>query len=285
MPDQTDQPAYKQFNDPVSAAKRSNQKVYLAASGEKAAMLAHILQSGDYARSVVVTKTKRDADTLEAFLHSQDIKAAALHGNKSAEERTALAKAFTEGELDILITTDMVLQALGLKELSHVISYDLPAEPEHYLLRLGCMGEKGQAVALVAPEENSLLYAVERSMKRAIPQGKLEGFIPATTGESGAQQREKARKEKPRHRVEGRKGGSKPHGKKPAEGERKSYAKKSGENDRKTYGKKPAERDRKPRDDKEEGRKAYGKNPAPKAKAPKRTGRTFKIDKMPGSEK
>lgn len=303
----SEQTTHKQFNDPVSVAKRSNQKVYLAASGDKAAMLAHLLKGGSFARSVVITKTKRDADALEAYLAPMAIKAAALHGNKSDEERTALAKAFTAGELDILITTDMVLQALGLKDLAYVISYDLPGEPEHYLMRLGCMGTEGQALALMSPEENSLLYAVERSMKRAIPQEKLEGFVPESTEKPEAQQQRAARKEKPRHRVERRKTGSKPHGKKPAEGERKpygkkpaegdrrprkkqegeqkAYGKKTAEGDRKSYGKKPEERDRKPRDKKEGDRKAYGKKPAAKAKAPKRTGRTFKIDKMPGSDK
>ena len=297
MPESTEETGHKIFNNPVSIAKRSNQKVHLVAREHKASMLAHIITSGSYGTTVVVTKTKHGADELEAYLKSQDVKAVAIHANKSKSECEAAAEAFKAGESNILITTDMNLQALGIKNLEHVVSYDLPDEAEHYLYRMGCMGEKGQAIALVSPEENALLYAIERTIKRAIPQEKVEGFQAETS--EGPDARPKKRKDKPRHRVENRKTGPKPrsdrkprddqkdgehkpYGKKPADGERKEYAKKGDDRgrkeygkkpgDRKPYGKKPADGERKEyaRKDDDRARKEYGKKPGGRKESDKK---------------
>ena len=271
MPEPTEETGYKIFNNPVSIAKRSNQKVHLVAQAHKAALLAHLFASAGEGQSVVVTKTKRDADTLETYLQDQGIKAAAIHSNRSKAECEATAEAFKSGECPILITTDMILQALGIKELSSIVSYDLPGEPEHYLYRMGCLGEKGQAVALVSPEENSLLYAIERTMKRAIPQEAVPGFKPEPSEESDARPRK--HKEKPRYRVEMRKTGPKPRtDRKPrddnersdkrGDGEREAYGKKPAEGERKEYAKKGDDRGRKEYDKKSGDRKPYGKKPA-----------------------
>ncbi|MCJ7764588.1 MAG: ATP-dependent helicase [Thiovulaceae bacterium] len=209
MPEQTDQPIFKQFNDPASVAKRSKQKLHLVARKDKAAMLAHIIKSSGYEQAVVITKTKRDADALSGYLETQGLNATALHANKRAEENEAAAKAFAEGGVKILITTDMILQGLGFNALALIISYDLPAEPVHYISRLGCLSEKGQAVALVSPEEQPLLEAIEWIAKLEIPQEEVEGFAGADDVYE-APQHTKDQKKKPRHRKQKRKTGAKP---------------------------------------------------------------------------
>ena len=105
----------------------------------------------------------------------------------------------------------MILQGLGFNSLALIISYDLPIEPEHYISRLGCMSETGQAIALVSPEEQNLLSAIEWLMKHEIPQEDVEGFVPTPAADAGEiPQRTKDQKKKPRHRKQRRKTGSKP---------------------------------------------------------------------------
>lgn len=251
MSDQTEPTTHKQFNNPVNIAKRSNQKVHAVERIDKAALLAYIIKNDGIERAVVITKTKRDADTLSAHLQSQKINAAALHGNKSKEACERAAKAFQADELTVLITTDMIFQALGLKELPYIVSYDLPADTEHYLSRMGSLAENGLAVALVSPDENTLLYSIERVMKRALPQERVEGFTPST-GEQAeeAPKRQKSLKAKPRHRVQKRKTGPKSedggNGRSDKRAESKEYKRKPAGKESKPYGKKASGNDRKP---------------------------------------
>ena len=207
MPEQTEQPTEKIYYDPISVAQRTKQKLHLVAPCDKAAMLVHILKTSENVHAIVITKTKREADTLSAYLNNQSINAAAVHGSKRAEENETSAKAFEEGELAVLITTDMILRSLELSNVSHLISYDLPTEPEHYLNRMACLNEQGEAIALVSEEQEVELLDIERVMRHEIPEEEIEGFVP--TAESDVTpQRTKDKKKKPRHRKQKRKAAS-----------------------------------------------------------------------------
>lgn len=200
MPEKTDEQASpKIYNDPISVAKRSKQKLYLCAQGDKNAMLEQIIRSLNKAQALVITKTKRGADALSSYLQTRDINAVSVHSNSGKQACEAGAKAFNEGEIEILITTDMILQSLELIPVKNMLSYDLPIEPEHYLYRVGCMREEGEAVTLVSEEEETLLFLIERAMRQEIPQEELEGFVPTVSDEK-PQQTAKSQKKKPRHK-------------------------------------------------------------------------------------
>ncbi len=210
MPEQTEQSTEKIYYDPISVAKRTKQKLHLVASCDKAAMLAHIIKNSDDVHAVVITKTKRDADALSVYLKGQSINAAAIHGNKRAQENEAAAEAFGAGELNVLIATDMILQSLEFSNITHMVSYDLPTEPDHYLSRLGCMNEQGEAIAFVSPEQENELFDIERVMRHEIPEEEVDGFVPTPESEANATpQPTKDKKKKPRHRKQKRKTGSK----------------------------------------------------------------------------
>ncbi|MGB5964244.1 MAG: helicase-related protein [Sulfurimonadaceae bacterium] len=210
MPEQTEQPAEKIYYDPISIAKRTTQKLHLVADCDKAAMLAYIIKSSDDLHAVVITKTKREADSLSAYLKNQGINAASVHGSKRVQENEAAGKAFDEGALAVLITTDMILQSLELINITHMVSYDLPTEPEHYLSRVGCLNERGEAIAFVSPEQEVELIDIERVMRHEILEEELEGFEASPEADTVATpQRTKDQKKKPRHRKQKRKTGSK----------------------------------------------------------------------------
>ncbi|MDA3946923.1 MAG: DEAD/DEAH box helicase [Helicobacteraceae bacterium] len=210
MPEQTEQPTEKIYYDPISIAKRTQQKLYRVADCDKVAMLVQIIKSSDEIHMAVITKTKREADALSVYLKNQDINAASVHGSKRVQENEAAGKAFDEGELAVLITTDMILQSLELLHITHMVSFSLPSEPEHYLNRVGCLNERGEAIAFVSEEQEVELIDIERVMRHEIPEEELEGFEPSPESDADTPpKRAKNQKKKPRHRKQKRKTGSK----------------------------------------------------------------------------
>ena len=206
MSEQTTQPTEKIYYDPISVAQRTKQRLHLVTTSDKAAIIAHLVKGGEDVHTVVITKTKRSADTLSAYLNKQEITATSVHGSKRVQDNEAAAKAFDEGELSVLITTDMILQSLELSSITHLISHDLPTEPEHYLSRMGCLNERGEAITLVSEDQEVELLDIERVMRYEIPEEALEGFMPTPGSEADTTpQQPKDKKKKPRHRKKKRK--------------------------------------------------------------------------------
>ena len=204
MSEQTQEPTEKIYYDPISVAQRTKQKLHLVNSRDKRDILVHILKNIEDLHAVVITKTKREADALSVYLNKQEIKTASVHGSKRAEVNEASAKAFEDGELAVLITTDMILKSLELSNISHLISHDLPTEPEHYLSRVDCLNERGESIAFVSEEQEVELLDIERVMRQEIPEEEIEGFVPTPESDI-APQPTKDRTKKPRHRKKKRK--------------------------------------------------------------------------------
>jgi len=209
MSEQHEQPITKIYNDPISVAKRTKQRLYYVEDHDKASMLTRIIKSQDVKNAVVITKTKRDADKLSVLLKAQDIAAAAIHGNKRAQENETAVNLFKEGKLDILIATDMILQSLRLSDISYMLSHDLPYDPKHYLSRLGCLSETGEATALLSMDQERERFEIERVMRQEIPEEELEGFVP-TPASNSTSKHTKDKKTPPRHRKLARKRGKDP---------------------------------------------------------------------------
>ncbi|MBE0499333.1 MAG: ATP-dependent helicase [Campylobacterales bacterium] len=198
MSEQTPIKPQKIFNDPISVAKRAKQKVYRTAQVDKRSMLELIITSRG--KALVVSKSKRGADSLSTELNAKGITASAVHANKSAQACVSAAKAFDKGDVAVLIATDTMMQSLNLGNIALLISYDLPIEPEFYLARVGTLGEGGEAISLVSPDEESLLYLIERTMRHDIPAEELEGFVPSAETPSEETAPGRSQKKKPRHK-------------------------------------------------------------------------------------
>ncbi len=213
MPEQTEQPTQKIYYDPISVAQRTTQLLHVVETEDKPSMLAHILKHIETPHVIVITKTKRDADALSSFLQAENIHAAALHSNKRAQDIDAAKKAFNEGELTVLITTDMLLQSLEPSGLTHLISYDLPLEPTHYVSRVGWLNELGVSIALVNDEQAAELQAIERFMRHEMREEEVEGYTGRASSERDLMAKPlKDLKKKPRHRKQKRKTLSKTKG-------------------------------------------------------------------------
>lgn len=161
-------------------------------------MLAFYLKNSDKTQSVIVTKSKRRADELSAFLSTQEITATPIHGNHRAVQIEEVTNAFNSRELNILITTDMILQSLELSGIKRILNYDLPSNHEEYFSRLVLVDEVGESILFVAPEEKGFLNIIEIKLKNEIPHEELEGFVLVNEALSIHASKENTKK-KPRH--------------------------------------------------------------------------------------
>jgi ATP-dependent RNA helicase RhlE len=172
-------PEYIEVTPKTTAAESVVQKVHLVDRSNKRALLIHLIARGRWSRVLVFTRTKHGANKLTEKLAAQRINTAALHGNKSQSFRTRTLKAFKNGEIRILVATDVAARGLNISNLPYVVNYDMPGIPEDYVHRIGRTGRAGVsgiAVSLVSDDEKPYLQAIEKLLKQKIPVEKVDGY-------------------------------------------------------------------------------------------------------------
>jgi len=182
-----------------------NQVVHLIGKSHKRALLSHLISSGDWKQVLVFTRTKHGANRLAEQLGKDGINAAAIHGNKSQTARTKALAGFKQGEVRVLVATDIAARGLDIDQLPHVVNYELPNVPEDYVHRIGRTGRagnSGEAMSLVCHEEMKLLAGIERLIKKKIPVVEVEGFVPdpATLSEADEDERPRQHQQHTRNR-------------------------------------------------------------------------------------
>ena len=164
-----------QTNDQIA------QKVHPVGREIKKDLLIHLIKSNDWDQVLVFTRMKHGANRLVEHLLKADIRAMAIHGNKSQTARTKALAEFKTGDLTVLVATDIAARGIDIDMLPHVVNYELPNVPEDYVHRIGRTGRagaKGEAVSLVCVDENGFLRDIERLIKREIPKEIIPGFEP-----------------------------------------------------------------------------------------------------------
>lgn len=158
---------------PVSTtAERIEQSVMHVQQPSKMFVTSKLLKDRRGEQTIVFTRTKRGADKVAKRLISDGIDAAAIHGNKSQNQREKALAAFRKGALPVLIATDIAARGIDVPGVNLVINFDLPEVAEVYVHRIGRTaraGASGHAIALCSPEERKLLRAVEKLIRRDIP--------------------------------------------------------------------------------------------------------------------
>jgi len=196
MSEPLEQATEKLYYDDLSVARRTSQKIHSVQDHDKNALLAYLIKKYSYKNVIVVTKTKRVADSLSSYLQEQGVKARAMHGNKSAKECMQIMQEYNAKALDVVITTDMILISQEFTQIDHMISYDIALEPKHYYSRLASMHEKGEGIAFVSEEDEPLMFAIEVAMKVEILHEEVEGFESSDIPEKKVKDKVK----KPRHK-------------------------------------------------------------------------------------
>ncbi len=191
----TEKKVEKKYYDHISVAKRTSQLAYFVAQHDKITILDLVLKEKDSKKTIIITKSKKSADELYFHLKDNNLKVRAIHGNHKPEIVEESAKIFDDGEINIIITTDMILQSLELKNIELIINYDLPLEPMDYFKRLRLVDEIGESISFVSADEDGMLSTIELLMKIEMPDAILDGFEPTPFVETY-----KPKKKKPRHK-------------------------------------------------------------------------------------
>ncbi len=164
---------------PVSAPAESvSQSVYYVEKEDKRAMLHEIFQSERIETALIFTRTKHGADKVTKDLIKNGISAAAIHGNKSQQNRQKALNGFKARSIRVLVATDIASRGIDVEKISHVINYELPEVPETYVHRIGRTaraGESGIAISFCASEERGSLKDINRLLPRDIEVKKLRG--------------------------------------------------------------------------------------------------------------
>ncbi len=145
--------------------------VYVDRSG-KQKLLKKILRGEEVERALVFTKTKRMANQLSLQLVQSGIRATAIHGNKSQGARQRALESFKRKQVQVLVATDVAARGIDIDNITHVVNYDLPVEPEAYVHRIGRTGRAGAegiALSFCCGGERKELRAIERLIGHQVP--------------------------------------------------------------------------------------------------------------------
>ncbi len=165
-------PIMIEVTPPSSTVDKIAQSIYHTNKTDKPRMLLHLLNEQNISTALVFTRTKHGADRVVKFLHKSDVRAAAIHGNKSQNARQSALNDFKKGRVRVLVATDIAARGIDIDELSHVFNYDLPSVPETYVHRIGRTGRaglNGTAIAFCDHEERKELRDIERLISHKIP--------------------------------------------------------------------------------------------------------------------
>jgi ATP-dependent RNA helicase RhlE len=180
MPKQMEELSRAYLNDPKKvqvappgkAADKVTQSVHFLEKQGKQALLRMILDKDPNALTLVFGRTKHGCEKLMKGLVADGYNAASIHGNKSQGQRDRAIKAFREGEVTILVATDVAARGIDIPGVAYVINYELPEVPDNYVHRIGRTaraGREGEAISFCAPEESDLLRQIQKLMKMDVP--------------------------------------------------------------------------------------------------------------------
>jgi len=178
------QPERIDVSPPKRTADNIDQRVYYVAAGEKRALLASLLKDATLERVLVFTRTKHTANRVAEHLDKNGFSADAIHGNKSQGARQRALERFRSGDARVLVATDIAARGIDIDNVTHVINFELPNEPENYVHRIGRTaraGAAGIAIAFCDQAENGFLRDIERLTKSTLTvvQGQPGADLPA----------------------------------------------------------------------------------------------------------
>jgi len=194
-------PVKVEVTPPSSTVELIKQSVVHVDRANKRKLLVHLFESQELKRVIIFTRTKHIANRVSDFLVNHGIASKAIHGNKSQNARQNALNEFKSGQLRALIATDIAARGIDVDDVTHVVNFELPNEPETYVHRIGRTaraGTSGVAISFCDVEERSYLKQIERVIKKTIPVEKYEG-IPAPTAQPTTVTNEAAQTQRKAH--------------------------------------------------------------------------------------
>jgi ATP-dependent RNA helicase DeaD len=158
-----------------------NVEQYYLSVGEwdKYRLLRTLLERENPELAIVFCRTKRGAEKIAKRLHADKIECREIHGNLAQSKRERVMKNFRTGKFDVLVATDLASRGIDVADISHIINYDCPEDPEVYVHRIGRtarMGATGKAFTFITPQQGDELTRIESLINMVVPQATIEGF-------------------------------------------------------------------------------------------------------------
>ncbi len=189
--------------NPVSStAETIQQFLYTTNKQDKSKLLLHILENPELEQVLLFSRTKHGANRIVRNLQKKKIECAAIHGDKSQNQRQRALKEFKADNIRVLVATDIAARGIDIDKLRYVINYDIPNEPETYVHRIGrCgrAGEEGTSISICEPEENLFIRDIEKLIKQRIEIVSDNPF-PQTDKPMNAAEKKELQKEKQRQK-------------------------------------------------------------------------------------
>jgi ATP-dependent RNA helicase RhlE len=187
MPPEVEALARKYLRKPIvvqvgmrtQAASTVTHAVYPVPRDRKSELLVELLRKSELDSVLVFTRTKHGADKIVRKLDSEGISSLAMHSEKSQGQRTDALDQFKKGTIRVLVATDIAQRGLDIAGISHVINYDVPAQAEDYVHRIGRTGRAaatGDAFTFMAADEISMVRLIERTLGQPIPRISVPGY-------------------------------------------------------------------------------------------------------------
>nr|WP_080455965.1 DEAD/DEAH box helicase [Roseovarius sp. A-2] len=165
-------PKRVQVSPPGKAADKVTQEVHFIAKAAKPDLLIELLGKHKGELALVFGRTKHGSDKLARKLEQAGFSVAAIHGNKSQGQRERALKAFRDGQVKVLVATDVAARGLDIPDVKHVYNFELPNVPDNYVHRIGRTaraGKDGAAIAFCAPDEMGELKDIQKVLGTTIP--------------------------------------------------------------------------------------------------------------------
>ena len=191
-------------NPVSSAAETIKQFLYTTNKDKKRNLLLHILSDAKLEQVLLFSRTKHGANKIVKNLSKKNINCAAIHGDRNQNQRQKALKDFKDGNIRVLVATDIAARGIDINKLRYVINYDIPNESETYVHRIGrCgrAGEEGIAISICEPEENAYVRDIEKLIKQKIPLISSNPF-PQTDKPMNNAEKKEFEKEKQKRRQE-----------------------------------------------------------------------------------
>ncbi|MDE2604784.1 MAG: DEAD/DEAH box helicase [Burkholderiales bacterium] len=164
-------PVTIEVSRPNTTASTVEQHFYSVPEDDKRRALRQIVRQRGISQAFVFVNSKLGCARLARSLERDGLKAVAMHGDKSQDERLKALDAFKKGEVDLLVATDVAARGLDIKDVPAVFNFDVPFNPEDYVHRIGRTGRAGAsglAVTLVSPGDHRLMADLEKLLKRKV---------------------------------------------------------------------------------------------------------------------
>ncbi len=176
-----DQPVLIEVARSNATAEKVTQVVYKVDEEQKRDVVEFLIRQRELKQVIVFSNTKIGASRLSRHLEQCGIKASAIHGDKTQQERMAALEAFKKGEIEVLVATDVAARGLDISDLPCVINFDLPYNAEDYVHRIGRTGRagaSGDAISVYSDKDERLLADIEKLIKQTVQRGELSNFTP-----------------------------------------------------------------------------------------------------------